>query len=185
MKFEIERTNAAYRITSYNVCYTKLLRWIATYYCCTLGDVFRAALPTGLKLESKTKVFPTGYEEMITLSEKESQMLRLIGDGMNVIADLEHKLGNDFSYSTLKSLQEKELVYAEEKIQSKYRPRTESFVKLHSSVLSEEVLTSKFELLKRAKKQEALLQHFCVATHAFEKEAKKEISKKDLSYNFV
>jgi len=158
----------------------ELWDWIATYYCCTLGDVFRAALPTGLKLESKTKVFPTGYEEMITLSEKESQMLRLIGDGMNVIADLEHKLGNDFSYSTLKSLQEKELVYAEEKIQSKYRPRTESFVKLHSSVLSEEVLTSKFELLKRAKKQEALLQHFCVATHAFEKEAKKEISKKDL-----
>jgi len=158
----------------------ELWDWMATYYCCTLGDVFRAALPTGLKLESKTKVFSTGSEEMLTLSEKESDMLRMIGDGVNVIADLERKLGNDFSYSTLKNLQEKELVYAEEKIQTKYRPRTESFVKLNSSVTSEEVLSDRFDTLKRAKKQEALLQHFCTAIHVFEDDAKKEISKKEL-----
>lgn len=158
----------------------ELWDWMASYYCCTLGDVFRAALPTGLKLESKTKVFATGSEEMMTLSETESQMLRIINDGVNVIADLELKLGNEFSYSTLKNLQEKELVYAEEKIQSKYRPRTESFVRLHSSVSSEEVLNSRFESLKRAKKQEALLHHFCSVIRVFEEDAKKEISKKEL-----
>ncbi len=158
----------------------ELWDWMATYYCCTLGDVFRAALPTGLKLESKTKVFPTGSEEMMGLSEKEQLMLRAIGDGVNVIADLERKLGTGFSYSTLKSLQEKELVYVEEKIQSKYRARTESFVKLHSSILSEEVLNGKYEVLKRAKKQEALLHHFCARAHVFEDDAKAEISKKEL-----
>ena len=28
-------------------------RWIASYYMCKLGDVYKAALPSGLKLESE------------------------------------------------------------------------------------------------------------------------------------
>lgn len=158
----------------------KLWDWMATYYCCTLGDVFRAALPTGLKLESKSRVFLSGSDEMLVLSEKEQNMIRKIGDGVNVLADLERKLGMEFSFSTLKSLQNKELVYLEEKIQSKYRPRTESFVKLHSGITSEEILNERVQLLKRAKKQEKLLQHFCALTNVFEKDARNEIPKKEL-----
>ncbi len=30
--------------------------WIASYYMCTVGEVFKAALPAGLKLESETKL---------------------------------------------------------------------------------------------------------------------------------
>lgn len=30
--------------------------WISTYYLCTLGEVFKAALPAGLKVESETVV---------------------------------------------------------------------------------------------------------------------------------
>ena len=35
----------------------KLWEWMAKYYCCTLGDVFRAALPTGLKTGKQIKNF--------------------------------------------------------------------------------------------------------------------------------
>lgn len=31
-------------------------KWIASYYLCKLGDVYKAALPSGLKLESETAV---------------------------------------------------------------------------------------------------------------------------------
>ena len=31
----------------------KLWKWIADYYLCTIGDVYKAALPSGLKLESE------------------------------------------------------------------------------------------------------------------------------------
>ena len=34
----------------------RLWKWIADYYLCTLGDVFKAALPSGLKLESESSV---------------------------------------------------------------------------------------------------------------------------------
>lgn len=53
----------------------ELWQWIAKYYCCTLGDVFRAALPTGLKLESKSKIFLTGTEIETGISEKEDFIL--------------------------------------------------------------------------------------------------------------
>ncbi len=33
-----------------------LWEWISEYYMCTLGEVFKAALPSGLKLESETRV---------------------------------------------------------------------------------------------------------------------------------
>ncbi|WP_167609962.1 replication restart helicase PriA [Maribellus sediminis] len=158
----------------------QLWHWMAQYYCCTLGDVFRAALPTGLKLESKTKVFLTGSEEEAELSETESLMLREIENETNILADLQRKLGTSFSYSTLKALMNKNLVYAEEKISRKYRPKTEGFVKLNSSITSEKELSKKLELLKRAKKQEALLHHFCDLTRVFEPDALPEISKKEL-----
>ena len=29
-------------------------KWLADYYLCTLGDVYKAALPSGMKLESET-----------------------------------------------------------------------------------------------------------------------------------
>ena len=31
-------------------------KWISSYYMCKLGDVYKAALPSGLKLESETAV---------------------------------------------------------------------------------------------------------------------------------
>ena len=31
-------------------------KWMADYYLCTLGDVYKAALPSGMKLESETVV---------------------------------------------------------------------------------------------------------------------------------
>ena len=32
----------------------KFWQWIADYYLCTLGEVYKAALPSGLKVESET-----------------------------------------------------------------------------------------------------------------------------------
>ena len=34
----------------------RLWRWISAYYLCSIGDVFKAAMPGGLKIESETKV---------------------------------------------------------------------------------------------------------------------------------
>lgn len=158
----------------------KLWHWMAKYYCCTLGDIFRAALPTGLKLESKSRLFLTdpGFEAHLT--EKEELIVRLIEQDVTYLAEVERKLGNRFSYPALKSLISKKLVYVEEKISQKYRPKTESFVKLHPEISSEEILNKRADSLKRAKKQLALLYHFCHVTKAFEPDEVRVIPKKEL-----
>jgi primosomal protein N' (replication factor Y) len=157
-----------------------LWHWIAKYYCCTLGDVFRAALPTGLKLESKSKVMLSGVDVSVPLSQKEELIIRHLEQEDTLLAELERKLGSEFSYTALKSLMSQKLIYVEEKVNAKYKPKTETFLKLHAEIDSEKALDEKTETLKRAKKQLQLLYHFCSSTNAFEKDALDEIPKKDL-----
>ena len=158
----------------------ELWQWIAKYYCCTLGDVFRAALPTGLKLESKSKIFPTGAEIETTLSEKEDFILRQLEQDITLLVELQKKLGTNFSYTALKSLLSKNLIFIEEKVSAKYKPKTESFVRFHPNIKTEAFLETKTDKLGRAKKQLALVYHFCHKTNAFESQQISIISKKEL-----
>ncbi|RIH64126.1 primosomal protein N' [Mariniphaga sediminis] len=158
----------------------ELWKWMASYYCCTLGDIFRAALPPGLKLESKSKIMLTGNEEEHPVSEKEFRILEQVKQDVSSLEILQKKLGNNFSYSALKSLLDRNIIRVEEKINSKYKPKTETYLKFHPQITSEEVLEQKIETLQRAKKQEALLFLFCEKIHAFQPGQKSFISKKEL-----
>ncbi len=156
-----------------------LWKWIADYYCCTLGDVLRAALPSGLKLESKSSVSLIRQPETIFLNEQEEEVVCMLKNGPVFISELQ-KLQNQFSYATLKSLHDKKLIEIEEKVTKKYRPKTETFVKFHADITSEAALENQAKKLSRAKKQQALLYHFCFKTNAFEKDHIPSISKKEL-----
>ena len=39
---------------------TRLWEWISRYYLCNMGEIFKAAVPQGLKGEFKPKTEPTG-----------------------------------------------------------------------------------------------------------------------------
>ncbi len=158
----------------------ELWEWIAKYYCSTLGDVFRAALPTGLKLESKSKIYLTGFDDEGNLSEKEEYIIDEIEQEETYLDELQKRLGTKFSYAALKSLLAKNLIFIEEKVDTKYKPRTETIVRFHPSVKTENILETKITQLKKAKKQTALVYHFCNKTNAFENNLNISISKKEL-----
>ena len=67
-----------------NMTQLNFWKWIADYYMCTLGEVYKAALPSGLKLESQTKVhynpdwLPDGK-----LSAKETIVLDYLAEKKN------------------------------------------------------------------------------------------------------
>ena len=157
----------------------ELWRWIARYYCCTLGDVFRAALPSGLKLESQSKIIPTGTHTFGDLSKNEQLFTKNIND-ITSVAELQKKLKDEFSYSTLRSLFKKGLIHIEEKIDIRYKPKNETFIKLHTEITNEETANKIIEKLARSKKQQALFIHFCSITKAFEPEQKSFIAQKEL-----
>lgn len=157
-----------------------LWEWIAKYYCCTLGDVFRAALPTGLKLDSKSKVFSTGIEIDFELTDKEAVIVNQVEQDVVLLDDLQKRLGTKFSYTALKSLLEKNLIFIEEQVDEKYKPKTETLVRFHPTIKSEIIIETKINELKKAKKQAALLFHFYHKTNAFDSNLSSSISKKEL-----
>ena len=65
----------------------ELWQWIASYYMCSLGEVFNAAVPSVFKLESETSVFlnpdfdedvvTTDYEEMIVQALQKKQAMTM------------------------------------------------------------------------------------------------------------
>lgn len=159
----------------------KLWEWIADYYCCTLGEVYKAALPSGLKLESQTKISinpETTLPE--NLSEKESTVLLLLESRKTAtVQDLNQFLGQQSSYAILKLLLEKNAVIVEEQLRDSYKPRVVTFVKLNPEIDSEEKLNACLDSLKKAKKQEQLLKVFLAET-MFGEAGLTEISKKEL-----
>jgi len=57
----------------------RLWEWIADFYLCSIGDVYKAALPSGLKLESESSVMYN--EEFIadnTLSPSEEKIIQAL-----------------------------------------------------------------------------------------------------------
>jgi len=159
----------------------KLWEWIAAYYCCTLGEVYKAALPSGLKLESQTKISLNSETNLPeNLSDKENAVILLLESRKTAtVQDLNQFLGQQSSYAILKLLLEKNAVIVEEQLRDSYKPRVVTFVKLNPEYNSEEKLNACLDSLKKAKKQEQLLKVFLAET-MFAEAGLTEISKKEL-----
>lgn len=158
-----------------------LWEWIADYYCCTLGEVYKAALPSALKLESQTKIsYNQDYEIQDDISgDEDALLLMLQGHGQTNIQDINRFLGKRPAFSTIKNLLEKNAIRIEEKISESYRPKTAPFISLSPGLDSEESLQKILENLKRAPKQLSLLECFLAET-IYNPEKKNSIEKKIL-----
>jgi primosomal protein N' (replication factor Y) len=159
----------------------QLWEWIAKYYCCTLGEVYKAALPSGLKLESQTKVSLNPDRIIVDgLNDKEEALVLLLESRKTAsIQDLNQFLGVQSSYAILKLLLEKNAVIIEEQLRESYKAKQVSYVRLFPGLASEEQLNTILDSLKKAKKQELLLKMFLAET-IFSEVPQYEISKKEL-----
>ena len=136
--------------------------WVASYYLCTLGDVYKAAMPSGMKLESETIVaINDEFEVVEPLSEREKCVLDLLSaEKEQCITQLEKTSGLKHILPVVNSLLEKEAVFVKEELKRSYKPRTEARVRLADKEMNEEKLRTLFDELSRAKKQLALLMKY-------------------------
>lgn len=135
----------------------KLWEWMANYYMCTLGEVMNAALPSGLKLSSETKIILNpAFNEIETLTDKEYLIYEALTLkhilSMHEAAEI---LGLKNVHRIIKSMIEKSAVKLHEVIKEKFKPRIETFVKLNTAYLNDEnLLKTVFDKLeKKAPKQ--------------------------------
>ncbi|MDD2960813.1 MAG: primosomal protein N' [Muribaculaceae bacterium] len=162
----------------------KLWDWISDYYLCSLGDVFKAAIPAGLKIESETEVrinpdFEVMQDE--NLKERELIVLDFVSSRDSVkIIDIEKATGFKNLATIVMRLIEQEAVFVNEKVINNYKPKIEVYVALCCDRGDETSVHSYFDLVRAYKKQETLLLTYLEMSHWMRKSDTKEILKKDL-----
>lgn len=137
----------------------ELWRWIADYYLCTMGEVYKAALPGGLKLESESVVvFNPDYAAGQTLTKNEQHVLDIMEHVREQrVLDLQKVVEVKNVLPILKSLLEKGALVIREELKRNYKPRTVNIVRLTTEFFSEERLDKLFEELRKAQRQRDLL----------------------------
>jgi len=140
----------------------KLWEWIAEYYMCTLGEVFKAALPSGLKLESETKVFhnPEFNEEGELNSNEEILLDALRIKKTLTIKELSNIIKKGNLITIVNTLLKKEAVFVSESLKGSYKQKKEHIVSAMGDVESPIYMNMIYEDLKRAPKQLELFMNY-------------------------
>jgi len=157
--------------------------WISTYYLCTLGDVYKAALPSGMKLESETVVvYNEEFETTHPLSNSEQRLLDFLSAGKEqCVTQLQRAIGLKNVLPIVKRLLEKEAIFVKEDLKRSYKPRTEPRVRLVNRGLDDAGMMALFNELSRAKKQLAVLMKYVeLSDWTGRGEYLKDVSKKEL-----
>lgn len=157
-------------------------QWISSYYLCALGDVYKAALPSGLKLESETAVtYNADFEADMPLRPNEQSILDAFSGVIKLtVSELEKKTGLRNVMPVIASLISKGAVAVSEELKKGFVPKKQAFIRLAAAYYQEEKLQTAFDELKRAKKQEMLLVTFLELSHALNPALSKEVSRKEL-----
>ncbi|WP_289658427.1 replication restart helicase PriA [Flavobacterium panacagri] len=138
--------------------------WVANYYMCGIGDVYRGAFPSGLLLESETVV---SHKPDVLVNDSE-----LSDDEFLIYEALQHQssltvheiasiLNKKNILPVLQKLIARDIIFLEEEIKESYKPKLVRYVKLHSKYESDNGLAELLETLKNANKQrEIVLAYF-------------------------
>ena len=139
-------------------------QWIASYYMCAIGDVYRGAMPSALLLESETIVSQKQsviIEENI-LSDEEYLVYQALQQQSSLrIHDITSILNKKNVFPVIQRLIDKNVLVLQEEVQELYKPKLVRYVRLHSKYLSDSGLSDLLDALKGAAKQrEIVLTYF-------------------------
>ena len=142
-----------------------LWRWMAQYYMCCPGEVMKAALPSGLKLESETiygvaEGFVYDDETAAGFSAIEANVLSALSARPQTLADLRKAISGTGVVTTVRRLTERGIIEVDERISAAFKTRTELHVRLAEAYRSEESLNVILDMLgasRRTQRQEQTL----------------------------
>ena len=139
----------------------KFWQWLSDYYLCTLGDVFRAAMPAGLKVETETflEINPDYNPDDTcddSLGERELIVIGLLRTkGKMSVGEIEKSSGLKRVSQLASRMLDSGYIIISEKLVEHYHTRKIPYVRITDS--SPEGIASAFAAVKGAKKQEVLL----------------------------
>lgn len=138
-------------------------QWIASYYMCSMGEVFRAALPSGFLLESET-VISLKHNQHIdeqALSDDEFLLFEALQHQSSLkVSDVVSILNKRNVFPVLQKLMDKNVVALQEEIHETYKPKLVRYIRLHQQYTTDERLNALFNSIKAVKQKELLLGYF-------------------------
>lgn len=146
-----------------NLLQIKHWQWIAAYYMCNLGDVFRSAMPSAFLLESET-IISLNKEVNIDeqqLTDNEFLILQALSIQSTLkIQDVINILNKKNVLPIIYNLLHKNSIYLHEEIQESYTPKLVRYIKLHQDYIGETGLKQLLEIVKGTKQKELILAYF-------------------------
>jgi primosomal protein N' (replication factor Y) len=140
----------------------KFWDWMASYYMCTRGEVFRSAVPGILLLESETRVWASpGWEGPAEAPEPNEDLIlgALRHEKMLRISEIASLVGLKNPLPLVSRMLKKGMIRVQEALGEGYRPKQVRFIRLHPRYAGEAALEELLNTLSRAPKQTEVLLH--------------------------
>ncbi|MBQ9295101.1 MAG: primosomal protein N' [Bacteroidaceae bacterium] len=127
----------------------QLWKWVSDYYLCSMGDVFKAALPSGLKLESESTILPNqDWQADAPLKPSEEKVWQALQPKTKrskatgqTLANLQKATGLKNILPIVKGLLEKGAVQMKEELRRTHKPKATAQADEQSPLKAAEVLT--------------------------------------------
>jgi len=147
----------------------KLWQWMANYYCCTVGEVMRAALPGAYLLSSETIIKALkdiDEDKVLQLGDPLYTLFRIIQPREAITLDeLEKASGLKILYPHIVTLYQLGMIVVVEELTERYTPKKVKLVQLASQYGDEEGMKSALDKVASSEKQTRLLLSYLAITN--------------------
>jgi len=133
--------------------------WISEYYLCNIGEIYRFAFPSSMKLESETYVCknPDKETNYNILDANEINLMQILNVKNSVsLHELEAFISKKEIIKTLNNLIEQNLIKIDEKINEKYKSKEISYIKIKKGLLENVHISEILSNLNRATRQKEI-----------------------------
>jgi primosomal protein N' (replication factor Y) len=138
-------------------------QWIASYYMCAIGDVYRGAMPSALLLESETIISQKTdiFVDESELSDDEYLIYQALQQQSSLkIQDIVGILNKKNIFPVIQKLIDKKILVLQEEMLESYKPKLVRYIRLNSTYESDLGLSELLEKLKNANKQKEIVLRF-------------------------
>ncbi|WDO11690.1 primosomal protein N' [Flavobacterium sp. WW92] len=157
-------------------------QWIASYYMCAIGDVYRGAMPSAFLLESETIISQKqdAVVDELQLTDEEFLIYDALQHQSSLkVQDIMGIVGKKNVFPIIQKLIDRNILVLQEEVIELYKPKLTRYIRLHQDYAAEENLVALLDNLKNAKKQKDILLSYFQLNAA----QKKPISVKQLVEN--
>ncbi|MCH5219720.1 MAG: primosomal protein N' [Muribaculaceae bacterium] len=137
-----------------------LWEWIAEYYMCPIGDVLKAALPSGLKIESETiiEIRPDFNPDNETdLTAKQATLWGVVKTKEKISVKELEKEGLSGVMSTVYELIDMGAITVREKLTERFRPKQEQFYLITIERNNDKAISAAFSCMRSTRHQRLLM----------------------------